>query len=214
MATPTEAILRGGYAPDPVPEPGSPRWGLSLVLLPDARGADALAAVAERLRLASRNPHVAYDAASVHMTVRSLEGRRARVDDALVAHHERRIGAVLAGRPALRARFDGLALVRTGAVARGLPDPALAPLREALVADAQADARDRVPGGDGARPRDSAHASLLVLRPGRRADPGLVEAVERPMAAIETGPIRALWLVTYAVDAERIELERRARIAW
>lgn len=214
MATPTEAILRGAYRPEPLPQPGSPRWGLSLVLLPDARAADALAAVGDRLRTASANPHVAYAAGSVHVTVRALEGWADRVADDVVAHHERRIASLLAHRDPLRARFDALELAATGAIAVGRPDAGLAPLRHALVADARADARERVPGGDGDRARDSAHASVLVLRPGRRADPGLVEAVARPMAPIEALPTRELWLVTYVVADDRIDLERRARIAW
>lgn len=214
MPTPTEAILRGAYLPEPLPQSGSPRWGLSLVLLPDARAAEALAAVGDRLRTASANPHVAYAADSVHVTVRSLEGWSDRVGDDVVAHHERRIAALVAGRGPLRARFDALMLATSGAIAVGPADPGLAPLRAALLADARVDHRERVPGGDGDRVRDSAHASVLVLRPGRRADPGLVEAVARPMAPIESGPVRELWLVTYAVAADRIELERRARIAW
>ncbi|WP_281883667.1 2'-5' RNA ligase family protein [Agromyces rhizosphaerae] len=205
-----EAVRAGRPAVDPVPVDGDARWGLSLVALPDADTRAALQAAAAGLASTTANPHVAYDAGDLHMTVRSLEGFADEVPEAVIDRYCERLTSALRGVGPLTVRFEGMFLTSTGVVACGHPDPVLPLARERLAADAAAHGWNQVRGGDAARIRDTAHVSLMVFRDAAARDDRLVDHVEASHGtALGTMTVDRLALVTYTVSGDGVKLHRR-----
>lgn len=208
------AVLNGTYRDDTVPTDADPRWGLSLVALPPADLAERLAGLAADLAARATNPHVPYEAANVHVTVRSLEGYASVIPPAVVATYADRVGRLLTGLDELTIAFGGTAVASTGVIARGFPNHTLRELRDRLRRDAAEHPPLLYPSGDAGRVRDTAHASLLVFRAGFGPDPDLVRAVEAARHEFGAFTTRRLALVSYRVRVDAVRLVRLADLAW
>ena len=69
-----DAVRSGTYQPDPAPQHGEPRWGVSLVALVDGEVRDKIEDDLARLVPQVGAQHFVYSPQDLHMTVRSLEG--------------------------------------------------------------------------------------------------------------------------------------------
>src|SRR5699024_8789834 len=208
------AVRRGEHETDPLPFHGAPRWGLSLVALPEEPVREQLASRAAALAAASPNPHAPYEAADLHVTVPSLEGFVDRVDDAVVHRYADRVSHALRGVGAIEIRFEGLFLTASGVVAGGVPNSSLQHARERLAVDADKHGWELVMGGDAHRIRGTAHASLIIFRSGGHSDDELVDTVTRsrhdPLGSML---VSRLALVTYTVTNTAVHLHHRAWVS-
>lgn len=206
-------IRQGTPQVDPVPAHGDPRWGLSLVAIPDESVRRTLAVRAAELAEVSENPHVAYLSPDLHVTVRSLEGFASHVDDDVVRRYSDRVREVLHDVNEIEIGFQGLFLTSTGVVTCGLPDDNLQKARERLAVDADQNGWMLVEGGDSNRVRNTAHASLMVFRQGKHRDDALVDAVNASCdETFGTMLVHRLALVTYVVTESSVRLVKRAEV--
>lgn len=161
---------RGTLRVDHAPVDGDPRWGLSLVLLPPADVADAVAAAAAELGSLYDGTHHIYNAADLHLTVTSLEPYRDKVAQTTINHY---VDAVERARDLLdvNVRLVGLGGSPSGVFVQGFDDETLVPIRRQM-REAAADLYDGV-APPMAFVRDTAHISISVHR----------EAVPEPWAA-------------------------------
>ena len=186
------ALRRNAVQPEPLPEPGDPRWGISAILRPAPSSPAASCAVwlADRIAGVAGPHHVVYGLADLHVTVRSLEGFRVfeRRDD-VVRHYVRVLKREVRSLHPLPIRFDGVAPTLSGVIAlSSAGSRRLRELRERLHRELAASAP--VPGPEARRPRARAHMSM-VLFTGPLADPtGL-----RPCL-----PTCAIWILASRVS--------------
>jgi hypothetical protein len=175
------AIRRNDIAPEPLPEHGQRRWGVSAILRPPAGSEPAagLARAAEALGAAGGGRQIAYGPELLHVTLRSIEGYRGVVapDDPAVVHYEEVIRAATREISRLEVRFRGVAPMASGVVAQGWPvDDTLARVRG--VAHRRLHAAAPVAGPETRRPRDLAHATLLLFREPLEDPEGMVAELE------------------------------------
>jgi hypothetical protein len=186
------------------PHPSSPRWGVSLVLRPDAAAAERLAAVAAQASAVAGPGHWQTGSlGSAHLTVCVLEAYRDPVplDDPLVQRYSAALSRV-----ADRARspvfaMTGLLVAVGGVVTAAEPaNSSAAELRAVVSAEL---------GGDGAfeevRYRGDVWWSTLLHFAAPLADgAGLVDWVE-DRRTLDLGPFqaRSLDLVRYEYDGAR-----------
>lgn len=207
------ALRQAAHRPDEVPGHGSPRWGLSLVVRVDGAAREALAAELETLALLCRAPHLVYRPEDLHLTVRSLQGFADEVAPADLAHYAGQARRAVEGIGELAVTLRGLGGSPGGLFACGYPTPALRELRRRLLDGAAAGRLPAVPGGDGERMRDTAHASLVVYRPPVVAEEALADHVSaRGEAEYGTLAVRSLSLARYRPTATEVELEELERI--
>jgi len=116
------AVLAGRHHCETPPVEGGPRFGLSVVLRPDAQTAQRLQEVGAEAQVAAGGGHwPSGDADLVHFTVRTLEPHRAAVprDDVALAHYVTALQR--AGRGPIRLRLHGLTLTTTGVMVCATP---------------------------------------------------------------------------------------------
>jgi hypothetical protein len=170
------ALRHGPLVLDEPPVPGSSRWGLSAVIALSDEIAGRLAEEVERLRAIAGRPHLYYDRASFHLTVRSLEGYRTTVPPADIAEYLTGVSeAAVRIRPKIEMR--GLCAGESGVLACGFADADMDRLRTRLTARAAAHGRRGPAGVDDERVRDTLHASLMVFRQ-QRFLPDLADYIE------------------------------------
>lgn len=170
-----ERLLDGALQTDRDPVDGDPRWGLSLVVLPDAATGEVLHRTALEVARASRGAHQHTARSDLHATVTSLEPYATRIERSVLDHHRAAVEASPFTSD-VRIRLRGLGGSAAGVFVQGFDDGTLLPLRRHMRAAA---ARLH----DGAAPpmafvRDTAHVSLSVHRQAR-PEPAVVELVDR-----------------------------------
>lgn len=195
------AVLAGRAQADQPPSPDSPRWGVSVILRPDAGAADRLDAVTRQaLEVAGPGHWPTGRLGSGHLTVRGLEAYREPVtaDDPAVERYATAVqkAAATAGSPEFA--MTGLVLVPGAVLAVAEPADAAAEALRGLLADGLAE--------DGHFEDDGYRQGLwwatLVHFAAPLADPAaLVDWVEAGRA-LDLGRFRArsLDLVRYAYD--------------
>ena len=209
-----DSVRAGVTNVDRVPSNGDPRWGLSLVVLPDADVSRRLGGFAAQLASLSPNPHMAYAEPDLHITVRSLEGYIDDVPELVIDRYIERVEAALSGIGAIRIGLHGAYLTSTGVVACGLADPTLAVARRRLAQDAEENGWMQVRGGDAERIRNTAHASLMVFRDGTHRDDRLADRVDGSRDLFFGDlTVEQLALVTYSVTDSSVALRARGTVA-
>jgi len=171
---------RGTLRVDHAPVDGDARWGLSLVLLPPARVADAVSAAAAELGSLYAGTHHIYNAADLHLTATSLEPYRDNISQATIEHY---VDAIERARALLdvHVRLVGLGGSPSGVFVQGFDDETLLPIRRQM-RQAAANLHDGV-APPMAFVRDTAHISISVHR----------EAVPEPRAAKYVQRHRRTW---------------------
>ncbi|AUG80524.1 hypothetical protein CFP65_5842 [Kitasatospora sp. MMS16-BH015] len=207
------ALREATHQPDGIPEHGSPRWGLSLVIRVTGAPREALAAELAVLAEHCAGPHLVYRPEDLHLTVRSVEGFADEVAEEHVDHYARQARRAVRGLGPLAVTLRGIGGSPGGLFACGYATPALQQLRHRLHADTPPGGYLGVPGGDARRIRDTAHASLVVYRPPVRPEAALADHVSAE-ADTEYGTlaVTALSLVRYRPTATRVAMEELARI--
>ncbi|WP_281264443.1 hypothetical protein [Curtobacterium sp. 9128] len=168
-------FLDGALQTDREPVDGDPRWGMSLVVLPDRETAEVLERQSAALDTAYRGKHHLTARADLHATVTSLEPYRETIAQHAVDHY---VAAVEGSSVAddLRIRLRGLGGSTAGVFVQGFDDGTLLPLRQRMHAAAAALHHGAAPPM--AFVRDTAHVSLSVHRQAI-PEPAVVELVER-----------------------------------
>lgn len=186
------------------PHPSSPRWGLCLVLRPDAAAALRLAELAAQVSAVAGPEHWPTGGiGSAHLTVRMLEPYRDPVptDDPLVRRYRAAVSRAAARSPSPRFALTGLLVAVGGVVVAAEPaNSSAATLRAVVSAEL---------GGDGCfeedRPRGDLWWSTLLHFAGPLADGAtLVDWVE-DRRTLDLGLFQALSLdlVRYEHDGAR-----------
>ncbi len=132
------AVFAGETTYEVPPGPSSPRWGLSVLVRPDAAAEDRLDEATDALA-AIAGPHHwrTGGRGASHLTVADVEPFRAALtpQDPLVRRCAEALAATAPSLPAARFRITGLALAPGGVLARGEPaDEASGTLRDAVLA--------------------------------------------------------------------------------
>lgn len=211
------ALSTGAIEPEPLPAPGTTRWGISAVLRPrpwPTALRDCAASVATRV---GRNG-VCYDEHGLHITLRAIEGFRRDVppDDAAVGAYRDALADVAKQTAPLGVRLAGLTATSGGVLVQGWPSSSLQAFRDALF--------DRLGGlglaarGPETSPdtiRTTAHATLALFE-GPVVDPvGLVDLIDAQRStAFGEWVFPELWLVGYRRTAGRVALIEYGRFAF
>ena len=154
-------LVSGDLTLDRVPVDGEPRWGLSLVALPNDAVRGRLAAEAEALGDTLRGAHHVYGSADLHMTITSLEPYRDRADPQLIAQYAAFL--VEQNDPMdFSVELMGLGGSAAGVFVQGFDNGALRPLRSVMRQAATDLHRGEAPAPSFIR--DTAHLSLSVHR--------------------------------------------------
>lgn len=124
--------------------------------------------------------HIIYDAARVHVTVRSIEARRAapRADDDRVQQYAQLLAQAALNLGPITFTFRGLTASRSGVMAQGWPE--VTGLREMRnVLHRELEEHSLLSGPEYVRVRTTAHASLAVFTTCLADPAGLVVFIER-----------------------------------
>lgn len=159
------ALAAGAVECDPPPREGDERWGLSIVLRPEGRVRERLAAAADELRPFLGERQLLYGPSTLHTTLRSLEAHRGKIEagDPLLSRYADALRELARSQP-LSIAYDGLTLGRSGVLAQGWPlGEGLQRLRDALHSRL-ADKGLAQSGPERSAPRRTAHASLAVFQ--------------------------------------------------
>ncbi|WP_295821997.1 2'-5' RNA ligase family protein [uncultured Deinococcus sp.] len=160
-----EPDLRGGQVDaDPVPQTGSPRWGLSVVARLTPPVTVAMQRLIREIQPLAGDGHTFYDPSTLHVTVRSCEVYRPlpHLGDPLLQTYLDAVADVCAQYDPFEVAFRGVNANRVGIIAQGYPmSSTLQTLREALHGHLERRAAHTGPEADGVR--TSAHASLAVF---------------------------------------------------
>lgn len=114
-------LVANDVTPEPVPEPGAGRWGLSAVLRFEGNLRATLARRARRVgALAGPGQHV-YDEASLHTTVWMLDRYRPHLQVSVVERLTREIDQVVRDRPPIEIDYVGLTAGPSAVLAQGFP---------------------------------------------------------------------------------------------
>lgn len=132
-----QAQLRAGDVSfDAPPVDGGARWGISVVLRPDPKNAERLAALARQTAAAIGPGHWVHQAHTLHTTLRALEPHSTRdlQGDVRLADYVAAVDQAAAGREPVTLRLRGLAPHSGGVMVLGHDrDSALPQLRRRLV---------------------------------------------------------------------------------
>jgi 2'-5' RNA ligase len=195
--------------PEPLPQPGDPRWGVSVILrpAPSSPAASRAASLAEQIAAVAGRHQVVYRLDELHVTVRSLEGFRVFEpgDDVVARYIEVLEREVRSLRP-LPIHFDGVVPTLGGVIAlSSTGSPQLRALRERLHRHLAALAP--VPGPDARRPREQTHMSL-VLFTGPLADAEATAATLADVDDVDLGVARfdRLELVRYERTRQTVRI--------
>lgn len=155
-------LAQGLIEPDPASEETLKRWGVSVILRPEADVADTLSEVASELAVYTGRRQVVYDRSNLHTTMRSVEFNLGRVDDERICAYGEVLRELAKSYDPLRINYRGLTATATGVLAQGWPaDESLQELRR--------DFRRRLAhrglagGPEETKLRLTAHASLTVF---------------------------------------------------
>lgn len=198
------ALINGTQASDHVPLNGEPRWGLSLVALPDPKLRNTLE---DHLSLLPASHHFVPDSAGLHLTVSTLEPFQESISDDQIDFY----ADVLSQHTGLfgfQVSVRGLGGSRSGIHAQGFGDARLKELRDELYLATIQRWGLRDPAH--AFVRDTAHISLTVFAEPTRPEPALAEHVNRYRNAF-LGRLNAptLALVDYVPVEQPMQLRIR-----
>jgi hypothetical protein len=205
------ALTSGHLVCDPLPAPGTSRWGLSAVFRPwSSAFADCAAACAELI-----GPRgVVYGEDNLHVTLRSFEGWRSEVgseDEALPVYRDA-LASIVADGPAPRVRFRGLTASASGVLVQGWPLDDVQALRtrlHAVLHDRLLAAGLPMTGPEASRGdlRRTVHATLAMYGP-TVAEPHALSAFVERHRETDFGEQRfeTVWLVGYRRTSNRVDL--------
>jgi 2'-5' RNA ligase len=203
------ALRRNAVRPEPLPQPGDRRWGLSAILrpAPSSPAVSRAASIAEQIAAVAGQHHVLYGLEDLHVTVRSLEGFRVfEPGDDVVARYIDVVAREIRSMRPLPIHFDGVAPTLSGVIAlSSTGSPKLSALRERLHRDLAALAP--VPGPEARRPRRRTHMSL-VLFTGPLADAEATAATLADLGDVDLGVARfdRLELVRYERTEQTVRI--------
>lgn len=157
-------IRSGQMDADPVPQTGSPRWGLSVVARLTPPVTAAMQRLIQDVQPLAGDRHTFYDPSTLHVTVRSCEIYRPppTPDDPLLQTYSAAVADVCAQHDPFEVAFRGVNANRVGIIAQGYPvSSTLQNIRVAL--HEHLVRRSAQHGPEATGQRTSAHASLAVF---------------------------------------------------
>lgn len=174
------ALLANDISVDPLPRPGDPRWGISLVLRPQL-GESVWSALGD-LAMCAGADHSYYSSQNVHVTIRTLESYRAEPSgcDPVLEEYAAAAKAATARIGEFRISYRGFAASKTSLILCGFPHFDLVAVREAL--HRQLERTDGVrasPEPTIERLRTTCHASLAVFSKQLSDPAGFIAAIDR-----------------------------------
>jgi hypothetical protein len=177
-----EDIARGEVLTDPVPghRSGSTRWGIALVLRPDAAVRTRMEEAVALFRPLIGEQHIFYDASNLHTTIRVYEYYRESVsmDDPEIRRYAEITQAVADRFASFQLRYLGLTATMRGILAQGYPlTGALQHFRQQL-RDQLAEA-DLAHGPEQYVARNTVHSSLCVFNGPLLRPQEIYEFIER-----------------------------------
>ncbi len=211
------ALLGGRIEREPMPLPGTVRWGISAVLRPRP-WPSALVACAAAVAARVGNAGVMYDEAGLHITLRAIEGFRnvVRPDDEDLLAYRDVLTEIVARTAPIRLHLRGLTATPGGILVQGWPTVDLRAFRLALFDRlAVLGLRWRGPETSSNAIRTTAHATLAIFEAPVARPTGLVDLIESHRSTdFGEWVFPELWLVGYRRTAGRVALVEYGRFAF